>query len=501
MKPIQFLVLLLLPAALWGCSAEMMATGGGVPEMNAQAQGEALLFVGTEPSTLSTDIYLVRATSSGQDNPSIAAAESYELERLTDTAGGSDNILGSEGDRLFSDSMPHPVPDRSGNRVVLLAADSAADNSQPLGRIAVIDLLARTSEVSPDIAGLQRARFTDLGDWLVLEQFSDEGGQALLLLPTDDLNAAPISIDLDNVDLHQEFAGVISDSNDFLVLGVDAAVGTSGVYRVSADDGSATLLSVGVDGLITEPSLNQDGTLLALTLTQPGSEKRSIIVVPSDGHPEAITDVLGADCYWPAWSPATEAKLSYRLSFVCKNMMSDRPDIGMWSSASLEWEDLDSDGNSTGPNGEDPTDLLTDVSQPAIFEGTMDGLVVRSRPQWDPTGEALVFGASTSAEAYSGEGMTLLVLPIGGTSYSVYSGSGTSVDWAHFSSSTDDRNLLLWERTETGLEETSSTAPGAQPIRVIDIAQPDPVPTYVRLGQDLLVSYPMFVGANSLFYP
>jgi hypothetical protein len=504
MKPIQILAFLLLPAALWGCSADLMATNAGAPEMSVQAQGEALLFVGTEPSTLSTDLYLVRAASSEQDNPSIAAADSYELERLTDTAGGNDGILGSEGDRLFSDSMPHPVPDRAGNRVVLLAANSNADSSQSLGRIVVIDLLTRTREVSPDIPGLLSARFTDLGDWLVLEQLSDSGRQQLLLVPADDLGAEPVSIDLSDADLHQEFAGVINDSNDFLVLGVQPEVGTSGVYRVSADsadDGAATLLSAGVDGLITEPSLNRDGTLLALTLTQPGDQKRSIIVVPSDGGPEAVTDILDADCYWPSWSPAADAKLSYRLSFVCKDMMSSRPDIGMWSSASLEWEGMDSDGNSTGPNGEDPADLLTDVSQPAIFEGTMDGLVVRSRPQWDPTGEALVFGVSTAAEAYSGEGMTLLVLPIGGTAYSVYSGSGTSVDWAHFSGSADERNLLLWERTETGLEETSSVAPGAQPIRVIDIAQPDPVPTYVRLGQDLLVSYPMFVGANSLFYP
>jgi hypothetical protein len=195
-------------------------------------------------------------------------------------------------------------------------------------------------------------------------------------------------------------------------------------------------------------------------------------------------------------------KLSYQLTFVCQNPLSSRPDIGLWSSSTLPNLEAASDTSESDPDSSDSYDaaLLTAVSQPSIFEGTMDGLVVRSRPQWDPLGEVLIFGVSTHDEAMSGSGMTLLVLPIGGTAYSIYSGGGTSVDWVHFSADAEDQSLLLWERSETGLEDTAASV-GGQPIRVVGIAEPDPAPTYVSLGQDLLVSYPMFLGENTHFYP
>ncbi|MDP7288191.1 MAG: DUF3160 domain-containing protein, partial [Phycisphaerae bacterium] len=74
--------------------------------------------------------------------------------------------------------------------------------------------------------------------------------------------------------LSQEFAGVISGSNDFLVLARNSDAGTSIVYRVEAETGTATLLTEQVDGLLTGPTLNPDGTLLAVTLTDAWADKQ-----------------------------------------------------------------------------------------------------------------------------------------------------------------------------------------------------------------------------------
>jgi len=504
MKSIHLLaLLLLLPAALWGCSESMLASDAAAPEFGIETHGEALLFVGTDPTTLSTDLYLVRAASLQSENPSIATADSYELERLTDTAGEQGGELLVAGDRLFSEDMPHPVPDRDGNRVALLVTDTSEPDDEAMGRVAIIDLVTRETTVSADIPGLHGARFTDEGEWLVLDQYISEGRRLLLLLPADDLEADLIGVDVAESEYTHEFAGLIADSNDFLVLAVHEGIGASRVYRVTAETGISTLLSEQLDGLLHEPTLSPDGSLLAVTLNQTDADKRSIVVISADGAATPVTDALDADCYWPAWSPTATAKQGYKLTFVCQNITSNRPDIGLWWSNTPDPDAPPNGccGEGTGTDADAGADLITNVSQPAIFEGTMDDLVIRSRPQWDPLGESLVFGVSTVAEADAGEGMTLLVLPIGGTAYSVYSGSGTSVDWAHFSAAASEPSLLLWERSATGLEDTDSSAANAQPIRVVDIGQPDPEPTDVRLGLDLLVSYPMFLGHNSLFYP
>jgi len=503
--------LLLLPALLVGCSDSLMGAADMAPTAALEATGETLLFVGTDPTTLNTELYLVRAVSSAADNPSIAGADSYELERLTDLGSAEpEGLLVSEADRLFSDSLPYPIPDELGNRIALLATDSSASPEQASGRIAVIDLLTRATTISNDVVGLQGVRFTQTGDWLILEQVIEGGAQRLLLLPADDLQADLLEVAIPDPQLSQEFAGVISGSNDFLVLARNEDAGTSSVYRVEAETGTAALLTGELQGLLTGPTLNADGTVLALTLTDIWADKRSIVVVDEAGQPSRVTDNLDADCYWPTWSPATDAKQGDLLAFVCQDLVSSRPDIGIWDSSSLSSSESLNDTDDTvgcGTDGAAPcgpvdfgADLLTDVSQPAIFEGTMDGLVIRSRPQWEPLGQSVIFGVSTAAEAYAGEGMSLLALPIGGTAYPIYSGAGTSADWAHFSGSSQGRTLLLWERSETGLDDTDNSILNAQPIRVIGIEQANPEPTYVSLGRDLLVSYPMFLGQNTLFY-
>jgi len=480
----------------------MLAAGeDSATSFSDQAIGESLLFVGTDPTTLSTDLYLVRAASSLNSNPSIASAEFYELERLTDT-GTDDSELLLESDQLFTDFQPHPVPDRQGNRIVLLAVESTPDLIAPVGRVSVYDLTTRSQQVSPDISGLQGAHFSGEGSTLIVERTDEHGFFELLLLPADDLEADLVDVYLGDEGglggFSHRFAGSVFGSDDFLVVSSHEAAGTSTVFRVDALSGVGTIVSGDLQGVLTEPSLSRDGSLLALTVTHVNEGKRSVVVVDADGGAHHVTDALQADCYWPSWSPVMDDKASYQLTFACQDPLSSRPDIGMWSSSDL-MSLTDNAGDLIEPSEYD-ADLLTAVSQPAIFDGTMDGLVVRSRPQWDPLGQALIFGVSTHDEAVTGSGMTLLVLPIGGTAYSIYSGSGTSVDWAHFSADTEDQSLLLWERSETGLDDTSG-ASGGQPIRVVGISEPNPVPTYVSLGQDLLVSYPMFLGDNTHFYP
>ena len=498
------LLALLLPG-LSGCSEAMFAAGDeAATSFSDQAIGESLLFVGTDPSMLTTDLYLVRAASSLNVNPSIASAEFYELERLTDT-GSDDSELLLAGDQLFTDFQPHPVPDREGNRIVLVAIESTPEVQPAVGRLSVYDLTTRSQQVSPDISGLQGAHFSGEGSSLIIERADEDGFFEMLLLPADDLSADLVDVYLGDEGAQggfsHRFAGSVFGSDDFLVVSSHEAAGISTVFRVDALSGVGRIVSGGLEGVLTEPSLSRDGTMLALTLTQVNEGKRAVVVVDADGGAHRVTDALEADCYWPSWSPVMDDKASYQLTFVCQDPLSNRPDIGIWSSANLVGlpQDIDENTDSIEP-GDYGADLLTAVSQPAIFDGTMDGLVVRSRPQWDPLGQALIFGVSTHDEAVAGSGMTLLVLPISGTAYSIYSGSGTSVDWAHFSADTNDQSLLLWERSETGLDDTSG-ASGGQPIRVVGISEPNPVPTYVSLGQDLLVSYPMFLGDNTHFYP
>ena len=499
-------LLALLPVALSACSSsDLVGAEMGPTSFSEQAIGESLLFVGTDPQTLNTDLYLVGASSSQTDTPSIASAESYELERLTDTGGeGSELLL--PGDQLFTDHQPYPVPDRQGNLIAMVVTQTNTEEPVAAGRVAVFDLTGREQRVGPEISGLRGVHFTAEGSHLVLERLGDHGLAELLVVPAEDLDADPVAVYLGDEGgeggFSHEFAGVIFGSEDFLVLSTHESSSTSRVLRVDALSGVGTIITGELDGLLTEPTLSRDGSMLAVTLTQIGEEKRSVVVIDEEGTAHRVTDVFEFDCYWPSWSPAMDEKLSYQLSFVCQNPLSSRPDVGLWSSSTLPTADSEDDSSESGAAPIDSYDaaLLTAVSQPSIFEGTMDGLVVRSRPQWDPLGEALIFGVSTHDGAMSGSGMTLLVLPIGGTAYSIYSGGGTSVDWAHFSADSQDQSLLLWERSETGLEDTSAPV-GGQPIRVVGIAEPDPEPRYVSIGKDLLVSFPMFLGQNTHFYP
>ncbi len=489
--------ILLLPLLLLGCGevAFNLAEDAGT-SFSEQVRGEALLFVGTDPSSLATDLYLVTAASSSVDSPSLTTAESYELEQLTDTENPDEALeLGSY--QLFSLEQPHPIPDRSGDRFALITQSVDEQSGNSINHPAVYDLTTRSLQQGPAIQGLHSIHFSDQGASLALSARSEEGGETLLMLPADELDATPVLLQLeaDESNYSYEFAGPIPASDDILALRINEDEAKSQVLRVDSLSGEAEVLSGALEGLLDQASLSADGQLLAVTVHHPENNYRAVAVIDKYAQIHTITENLSSNCYWPVWAPIHE-KLGQRLSFVCQDAISGRPDIGMWSAEILKGLD-DEVGDAAALDY--AADLLTTVSQPAIFEGTMDGLVVRSSPQWSPNGNSLVFGVSTHEEALAGTGMSLLVLPLSGTAYPIYSGSGTSVDWAHFSQASDDQSLLLWERSATGLESTRR-GPESQPIRMLTIDQPEPQPIFVRLDQDLLVSYPMFLGGNSLFY-
>ena len=150
------------------------------------------------------------------------------------------------------------------------------------------------------------------------------------------------------------------------------------------------------------------------------------------------------------------------------------------------------------PGQDIEADTLTSGPQPELFDGTMSGLTLRSRPQWDPSGAVIVFGASTQEEAIEGEAMSLVALPLDESSaYPIFTADEGSSGWAHFSSALTKPHLLVWDRSETGLLDSQ----GDHPIQVVVVDEPGRAPHPVALGQDLFVAYPQYLGANTMLYP
>jgi len=493
-----FLLLGFLACAT-GC-ADLQSVEASRALDEATASGQTLVVVGTDPAAMSTDIYLVRALGIGAATaPSIAQADSFGIEAITQSDPDSiDPLLGSDTERLFSEAVPFPIPDHAGNRLAFVVSTPAQDDESPTARPAVLTLSPRTTVQGPEVAGLFGARFTWLGEYLLL-QFTDPDTQLGRLQVTSPelLDDATTWTDLGPEDssLDVQFHGLVAESNAVLALATNPTTGWSTVYRLDPETGEQTPLTEQVETTVAHAVLSPNGQVLAVTTQQLQPETRDIQLVDVlTGKVQSITDQLNSDCYWPAFASTDATDPITRLAFVCQYPDSGRPDIVLWSGV-LDEMDLATD---SAPEPE----ILTAAPQPAVFDGTMDELVVRSPPQWDPRGERIVFGASTEEQAYNGDGMTLFALPLNGTAYPIYSSDDTSVDWAHFSRSSDAGNLLVWERSETGLEDTNSS-PGDynQPIRVVSTESNTPQISYVELGVDLRIGYPLFLGQNSLFYP
>ena len=198
-----------------------------------------------------------------------------------------------------------------------------------------------------------------------------------------------------------------------------------------------------------------------------------------------LTTELGADCQQPAWNPAPLG--SHQLVYVCEDLSTGRPDIYLWQ-------------GDEPPQGSSPSmDSLTGGAQPSVPEGSMDGLVLRSRLRWDPTGSVLLFGASSASDAAIDAPMSLLVLdPAERRAVPVYDGDNGVADLVHFAAASSDPVLLVWDISTLGTEDSV----GRHPIQLVAA---DPLgPRTVRgvdLGRDLIVEYPLFLGGNTLLYP
>ncbi len=485
-----------LALSLSGCAAmDGLAVGLFDEDDDLVQRGQTVLFVATDPSNLQTDLYVAQAVGSGgefeEGGPDVGEAVGFEVTRITDLGIGLESSpLSSESDSLFSDQHPFPVPDRDGARVAIMA--SLRDESTGYttgGRVAVLDLTTFQTEVGEDIEGLVGVRWTWAGGAMLLERqiTGDEARSEVLVQMA---NASPVRAGPESSTSTYELAGLERSTDRFLLHERDLEAGTTDVWLVDAISGDSELLTGGVEDRVDQPILDASGRWLAVTAARPETALRSVAVIDLSAGPDApateLTDGEANDCFWPTWSPGLAEDDPSRLAFVCRSAATERPDLLMWDPASPD------DGAIT----------LTGGPQPFIFAGTMDGLVVRSEPQWDPLGTFLVFGASTQDDALDGSGMTLLVLPVESDegdpiAFPIWSGDEGSAGSAHFSAASDTGALLLWDRTETGLEDSS----GRHPIHIVFTDEALQTSRPVEIGQDLLVSYPLFLGSNTMLYP
>ena len=481
--------------------------------------GQAVLFVGRDPETLRTDIYVVhaqerlRGDSGTASAPDLDEVADFTVDAVTELQPGAfGSPMTSESDLLFSSDAPFPVPDREGQHVLLTARTPDPAGGIGAGRAALVGLTDRQSEVTPDVPGLRAARFSWGGAWLVLSGIDPTTcADALWLLPRSgpwtDADLRPV----DGGGASLALAGLLRDSDELLVTASWDDAGVTELHRLDPDatdalaldadcDGDCTLLfstaQLGSDPggnessqrPVSDPSQSPDGRWLAVTAE--GSEEsslRQVLLLDLDGGPDAppvsASAELGADCSWPAWSPVLSADDGPTLSFVCVQPDSGRPDIWLYR-----------------PQSEDRWNT-TSGAQPGVPGDSMDGLVLRSRPRWSPSGEVLVFGGSTYGTTTDGGDVTLLALrPTDDPprAWPMYEGSEGADGWAHFSGTSGSDLLLLWETSETGLEDTLGWP--HQPIRAVQADRENPDTTFVELGRDLLVQYPLFLGHNSRFY-
>lgn len=481
----------------WGAGGcAMMADEASIwgPE-EQERRGQTVLFVGTDPTTLRTDLYMAQAvveeradletTDDDDDEPAISEASAFEVFSITDLTIGGNNALQSETDTLFSEEVPFPVPDLTGDRIAILGTTRDSYGEAEGGRIQLLDTQDGTSRLGDEVEGLYAVHFTWAGGWLVLDRRSPEDPartEVQVVVPELINYEAPRLIDPGSPDLSLEFAGLVRDNDQFLVMARDLASGLSDVWRVDPEDGTSVPLTdqAELTDRVDEPVLSADGRWLAVTRSRGEPGGRAVVVLDIATEPPEVhelSDDTVDDCRWPVWSNS-EAEAP-QLAFACVGRATERPDILRWTAGA----GLDPEVLTAGPQG--------------IFDGTMDGLVFRSAPFWDPRGDFIVFGASRPEDVEEGVGMTLTVLPVGDTAYPVWSGDEGSGGWAHFSSATEERNLLLWDRAESGLEDSQ----GNHPIKIVFTDQPEQDTRPVELGRDLLVAYPLLLGWNTMLYP
>jgi len=452
-----------------------------------------ILFVGTEPQQLTSALYLAQALDSGSSNrvkgtgPDIIEAESFEIDNLTGTLSSAMPRVGVEDLELFADGAPFPVPDRTGALIGLLAVGRNDGPNAGSARPYLLDLQQRQFTEGPLLPGLNALHFTWAGGFVVLQQQATDAPNRTLtsLIPTLALDTPPMIPPFEDPSLDVRFAGLERSSNRILLEVSNPDTGSFGIYRFDPDTGDLLHLTEGLDGSGSDIQLSPDGSQLALTVADPNTGSRSVLVFPLDAEPGDSWQLGGGvdqECFWPVWQPLLpEEEGPPNLACVCQDSEAARPDIVRWY-----------------PGEDTEAVILTEGPQPELFEGSMSGLTLRSRPQWAPNGELLVFGASTQEDAVDGEAMSLVALALGADSaYPIFTASEGSSGWAHFSSAVSRPHLLVWDRAATGLHDSE----GSHPIQVVVADQPGEAPHPIVLGEDLFVAYPQYLGSNTMLYP
>ncbi len=501
--PFLMLVVALLVSA---CSDAAMLS----PELDTRlandiAQGQTLVFVGTDPISLDSDIYLVHAVASesADDAPDLRDAADFQVEPLEalTAAGPNGSVQQSGSNELFPTEAPFVVPDEQGLRVLATSLGRDEDGTVLGGRLVVVDITPRRHRVSPFILGLTSARFTWAGDWLILQIVDPETGRHRLeAMLVDDIEREdgriPLGPDVEGYEI--EFAESIRDSNAVLARKVERNTAVADILRLDPETGDVAVLTSGTELSAASPRISAEGSLLAVTLQIAGDEelRRTVAVfdIIAGGPPIFEAGDAGVDCGRPAWSPpVATAPASPTLAYACRRLDDGRPDLHLWQSQDASPE-------------LSPALTLTSQAQTAVPGGSIDGLVVRAGPLWDPTGRRVVFGASTEEQALEGEGMTILAFELqpevqfseqDSLAYSVYPAGFGAADWIHFSAGSAEPILMLWDRAQTGLEDST----GGHPIEVVSVAQDGGLPRAVALGINVRVSHPLFLGRNTLFYP
>jgi len=484
----------LAAATLGGCAAALETAGGGDFVVDP-VRGQTVLFVGTDATTLRTNIYQVQAVNTDdfatdeERNAAVLVAESFEVTVLTDFEAETDPLV-DDGATLLPSEAPFAVPDYLGNRVAVVATGVDFETEISYGRAAVIDLQTREQRIAPELPGLVGARFTWLGNHLLLESRDSETGTAsVATLDLLDPSSQPIPVELEGA-TSVVVAGLLPESDAFLAVVQDDDGGSSVVALDPLTGAGDTLVSASEGGL-GQLTVSPDGLSLAATHSAPDSGRRSVVVADLSAAPTEwvfMTAHLDAECHDPAWNPARVDGLDAQLAYACEQVTTGRPDLFLWEGSTL-------------PDGDSPPSMetLTEGGQPAVPGSSMDGLVLRSRLRWDPSGSVLLFGASSSEDADLDEAMSLLVLdPLEGRAVPVYDGDDGNADLAHFAAASSEPVLLVWDRNASGLEDSvwrhtiqlvAASPSGSRTVRG------------VNLGRDLLVSYPLFLAGNTLLYP
>ena len=481
---------------LAGCNADMTAgvdlESATVPETT----GQKILFVGADPSDLRRSFYLAEAvqelrSSTDETGPDLTEAESFNI---TDLGAGTEPYLSTEQGELmelFPSSSPFPVPDRTGSLVAAVAALPEEANSHGVGRVLIRNLITGQLIVTPDLHGIHSLHFSWFGGWLLVGHQDAEEPDRQLLSLIDHLDGGVIVPLLPDDDATFRFAGLERWSDRLLLLREDRSTLRRDIIRYEPGSGTSELLTESVEGQISSASLSPKGRWIALEITDEMTGTRQLAALDLDS-PQADPQLLGAEgtdeCFWGAWQPEVlpargeEPEFVARLAAVCQSMDAGRPDIVLWT-----------------PGETDALQHLTQAPQPELFDGSMAGLTIRSQIRWAPNAQLLVFGASPTEDALESGSMSLVALSLspGSTASPIFSAGESSSAWAHFSSAITRPHLIVWDRSETGLADSS----GRHPILVVMADQPGSSPHGVQLGQNLYVSYPQYLGANTMLYP